>query len=101
MQTPRSVKLSDTSLHMRPHGVVEFAQLDFDRVVMGERTFIWDPGLDGIYGGEGFEEVTPDQPGERHLDSNEVLYLISGAMSVRLEGDAGSRRTFRCSRARQ
>lgn len=90
MQTPRSVKLSDTSLHMRPHGAAEFAQLDFDRVVMGERTFVWDPGLDGIYGGEGFEEVTPDQPGERHLDSNEVLYLISGAMSVRLEGDAGT-----------
>lgn len=90
MQTPLPVKLCESSVHMRPHGPAEFTQLDFNRVVMGEATFVWDPGLVGIYGGEGFEEVSPDQPGERHLDSNEVLYLISGAMSVRLEGDAGT-----------
>ena len=90
MQTPLPVKLCESSIHMRPHGPAEFVQLDFSRVVMGEMTFVWDPRLDGIYGGEGFEEVTPNQSGERHLDSNEVLYLISGAMSVRLEADAGT-----------
>ena len=95
MQTPLPVKLCESSVHMRPHGPAEFTQLDFNRVVMGEATFVWDPGLAGIYGGEGFEEVTPDQPGERHLDSNEVLYLISGAMSVRREGDAGTRTDVR------
>ncbi len=89
MQTPRSVKLSESSIHMRPHGMAEFTQLDFNRIVMGDLTFVWDPGLDGIFGGEGFLEATPDQPGERHLDSNEVLYLASGAMSLRLEDDDG------------
>lgn len=79
MQTPRSVKLSESAVDMRPHGPAEFTQLDFNRIVTGEMTFLWDPSLDGVYGGEGFHELTPDQPGEGHLDSDEVLYLISTA----------------------
>jgi quercetin dioxygenase-like cupin family protein len=29
--------------------------------------------------------VSPDQPGERHLDSDELLYLISGRMRLQLD----------------
>lgn len=62
-------------------------KLDYSpsRVAMGERTFVWDPGLEGVYGGEGFLQESPDQPGERHLDSDELLYLISGRMRLQLD----------------
>lgn len=84
---PEAVKLSEKDVHLRPRGPVEFTKLDYSlsRVLMGERTFVWDPGLEGVYGGEGFLEVTPNQPGERHLDSDELLYLISGRMQLQLD----------------
>ena len=84
---PESVKLSDKDVHLRPRGPVEFMKLDYSpsRVVMGEKTFVWDPGLEGVYGGEGFLEESPNQPGERHLDSEELLYLISGRMRLQLD----------------
>jgi mannose-6-phosphate isomerase-like protein (cupin superfamily) len=85
---PKTVKLSDNDVHLRPRGPAEFTKLDYSlsRVLMGETTFVWDPGLEGVYGGEGFFEVSPDQPGERHLDSDELLYLISGRMRLQLDG---------------
>ena len=87
MNKPESVKLSDKDVHLWPRGSVEFMKLDYSpsRVTMGERTFVWDPGLESVYGGEGFLEESPDQPGERHLDSDELLYLISGRMRLQLD----------------
>ncbi len=84
---PEVVKLSEKDVHLRPRGRVEFTKLDYSlsRVLMGERTFVWDPGLEGVYGGEGLLEESPDQPGERHLDSDELLYLISGRMRLQLD----------------
>ena len=87
MNKPEAVKLSEKDVHLPTGGPVEFLKLDYSplRVVMGERSFVWDPGLEGLYGGEGFLEASPDQPGERHLDSDELLYLISGQMRLQLD----------------
>jgi mannose-6-phosphate isomerase-like protein (cupin superfamily) len=84
---PEVVKLSEKDVHLRPRGPVEFMKLDYSpsRVLMGKTTFVWDPGLEGVYGGEGLLEVSPNQPGERHLDSDELLYVISGRMRLQLD----------------
>jgi len=90
VRKPEAVRLSEKHVHLRPSGPAEFTKLDYSlsRVLMGERTFVWDPGLEGVYGGEGFLETSPDQPGERHLDSDELLYLVSGRMRLQIdEGD--------------
>lgn len=92
MNTPEAVKLSEKDVHLRARGPVEFLKLDYSpsRVLMRERTFVWDPGLDGVYGGEGLLAVSPDQPGERHLDSDELLYVISGRMRLQLDDSHGT-----------
>jgi mannose-6-phosphate isomerase-like protein (cupin superfamily) len=90
MNQPQAVKLSDKAIQMRPRGDAEFTKLDFSKVVVGDTSIVWDPGLEGVYGKEAYEESSPNQPGERHLDSNEVLYLISGAMSLQLEAEDGT-----------
>ena len=91
MNLPEAVRLSEKDVHLQSRGPVEFTKLDYSpsRVQMGERTFVWDPGLEGVYGGEGFHEASPDQPGERHLDSDELLYLISGRMQLQLDVSDG------------
>lgn len=88
---PEPVRLTEKEVHLRPRGPVEFTKLDYSpsRIVTGGRTFVWDPGLDGVYGGEGFLEKSPDQPGERHLDSDELLYLISGRMRLQIDISGG------------
>lgn len=90
MKKPEAVNLSENDVHLRPRGPIELMKLDYSQVLMGERAFVWDPGLDGVFGGEGMLEVSPDQPGERHLDSDELLYLISGRMRLQLDDSDGS-----------
>ena len=66
---------------------------NFNNVTKHGDTIIWDPGVDGILGGVGDQGKSSDHRGERHLDGDEVLYLISGAMRLALEHDDGSAAT--------
>jgi mannose-6-phosphate isomerase-like protein (cupin superfamily) len=91
MLPPKAVTLSETHVHIRPHGPAEFLAKDFSNVTKsGETTFIWDPKVDGILGGEGIQSKSSDHAGERHLDGDELLYLISGILRLSLEYDDGS-----------
>jgi mannose-6-phosphate isomerase-like protein (cupin superfamily) len=45
----------------------------------------WDPRVDGILCGESTMTAGSDHKGERHLDGDEVLYVISGRMRLILE----------------
>jgi hypothetical protein len=91
MPLPRIVKLAETHVHLRLHASSEFLTPDFSKTVpSGERTIIWDPEAAGLLGGVGQQSGSSGHDGERHLDGDELLYLISGAMQLSLELDDGS-----------
>jgi mannose-6-phosphate isomerase-like protein (cupin superfamily) len=90
MFQPKVVTLSEAHVHIRAHGPAEFLPQDFSNVTRHGENIIWDPGVDGILGGESSLTESSDHAGERHLDADEVLYLISGAMRLSLELDDGS-----------
>ena len=87
MNAPKPVKLADVHLHIRRHGKSEVRAADFSRGVMKDGIIDWDPGVDGILCGESTMTTSSDHQGERHLDGDEVLYLISGRMQLILEPD--------------
>ena len=91
MFPPKPVTLSQVHVHMRRNGPAEFLAKDFSNVKRHGSTMIWDPGVDGILGGESDQGAGSDRDGERHLDGDEVLYLISGAMRLTLERDNGEK----------
>jgi mannose-6-phosphate isomerase-like protein (cupin superfamily) len=80
-------KLAEKHVHIRPHGPAEFLVKDFSRVTRLAHSFVWDPGVDGILAGE---SDSGGGAGERHLDGDEVLYLISGALRLILELEHGA-----------
>ncbi len=89
MSEPRVVTLSEVHGHIRPRGPAEFLQKDFSNITKLADTMVWDPAVDGILWGESRQDQSGDHGGERHLDADEVLYLISGAfrLSLELDGD--------------
>jgi mannose-6-phosphate isomerase-like protein (cupin superfamily) len=89
MIQPKVVTLSDVHAHIRPRGAAEFLPKDFSNVTKLAETMIWNPAVDGILWGESRQDHSGDHGGERHLDADEVLYLISGAFRVSLESDEG------------
>jgi mannose-6-phosphate isomerase-like protein (cupin superfamily) len=91
MPQPRVVKLAETHVHLQLHASSEFLTPDFSKAVpSGERTIIWDPEVAGLLGGEGQQSAGSSHDGERHLDGDELLYVISGALQLSLELDDGS-----------
>jgi mannose-6-phosphate isomerase-like protein (cupin superfamily) len=89
--TPLTVKLSEAHLHLQLHGPSGFLPMQFGSVEhRGGNVILWDPGVPGLVGGEGEMSADSDHDGERHLDGDELLYLISGAMRLLLEFEDGS-----------
>jgi len=89
MPRPAVMALSETHVHLRARGAAEFVPRDFSKVTQNGATIVWDPGVDGILAGEGELSKSSEHAGERHLDGDEVLYLVSGAMRLSLELDEG------------
>ena len=85
----RVVTLSEVHVHIRPRGSAEFLAEDFSNVTKLADSMVWDPAVDGILWGESRQDASGDHGGERHLDADEVLYLISGAFRLSLELDDG------------
>ncbi len=85
MPQPRVVTLSEVHVHIRPRGSAEFLPGDFSNVTKLADSMVWDPAVDGILWGESRQDASGDHGGERHLDADEVLYLISGAFRLSLE----------------
>jgi mannose-6-phosphate isomerase-like protein (cupin superfamily) len=89
MPQPKVVTLSEVHVHIRPRGSAEFLPKDFGNVTKLAKTMVWDPAVEGILWGESRQDDSGDHGGERHLDADEVLYLISGAFRLSLELDDG------------
>src|ERR1700677_2199142 len=89
MIQPKVVTLSEVHAHIRPRGAAEFLPKDFSNVTKLAETMVWNPAVDGILWGESRQDESGDHGGERHLDADEVLYLISGAFRLSLELDDG------------
>jgi mannose-6-phosphate isomerase-like protein (cupin superfamily) len=89
MPQPKVVTLSNVHVHSRPRGSAEFLAKDFSNVTKLADTMVWNPAVDGILWGESRQDESGDHGGERHLDADEVLYLISGAFRLSLELDDG------------
>ena len=89
MPQPKVVTLSEVNVHSRPRGPAEFLTKDFSNVTKLAHSMVWNPGVDGILWGESRQDDSGNHGGERHLDADEVLYLISGAFRLSLELDAG------------
>jgi mannose-6-phosphate isomerase-like protein (cupin superfamily) len=87
MNAPKPVKLAGAHLHIRTRGPSEVRMADFSDGVMKDGVVDWDPKVDGLLCGEGLMATESDHKGERHLDGDEVLYLISGRMQLMLEPD--------------
>jgi mannose-6-phosphate isomerase-like protein (cupin superfamily) len=89
MPQPKVVTLSEVHVHIRARGSAEFLAKDFSKVTKLADTMVWDPAVDGILWGESRQNDSGSHGGERHLDADEVLYLISGAFRLSLELDDG------------
>jgi mannose-6-phosphate isomerase-like protein (cupin superfamily) len=89
MPQPKVVTLSKVNVHSRPRGSAEFLSKDFSNVTKLAHTMVWNPAVDGILWGESRQDHDGSHGGERHLDADEVLYLISGAFRLSLELDDG------------
>jgi mannose-6-phosphate isomerase-like protein (cupin superfamily) len=89
MPQPKVVTLSNVHVHSRPRGSAEFLPKDFSNVTKLADSIVWNPAVDGILWGESRQDDSGSHGGERHLDADEVLYLISGAFRLSLELDDG------------
>jgi mannose-6-phosphate isomerase-like protein (cupin superfamily) len=89
MVYPKVVALSEVHVHSRPRGSAEFLPKDLSNISKLADTMVWNPTVDGILWGESRQDQSGSHGGERHLDADEVLYLISGAFRVSLELDDG------------
>ena len=83
MPLPQVVKFGDFCVNLRARGPSSFIKPDHSTAVRtGQGTLLWDPGIDGVLGGVGFQQADSDHGGERHLDGDELLYLIAGRMRL-------------------
>lgn len=91
MAVPSVVKFADVCVDLRPHGASSFVKpRDSTAVTTDQGTLLWDPGTVGLRGSVGFQDTDSAHGGERHLDGDELLYLISGGMRLVLMDDGGS-----------
>jgi mannose-6-phosphate isomerase-like protein (cupin superfamily) len=91
VKPPTVARLTDDHLHIRARGKSEVYAPNFDDSAIADGVVDWDPRLDGIMCGEATMATDSDHAGERHLDGDEVLYVIAGRMRLVLEGDDGAK----------
>jgi mannose-6-phosphate isomerase-like protein (cupin superfamily) len=81
--------LAEEHLTVRYRGQTEKFSPDFSRALVKDGVAHWDPDVDGVVLGEARMAVSAEHFGERHLDGDEVLYLISGRMRLKIEWQEG------------
>ena len=87
----RTVNLVESYLNIRPHGAAEvMPKGGVGATSERDDTVVWDPEADGLLVSEALVTTSSRHQGERHLDGDEVLYLISGSARLALERDDGS-----------
>lgn len=94
MALPKVVRFGEFCVDLCARGASTFMKPDDSTAVRTDRgTLLWDPGIEGVLGGVAFQQADSDHAGERHLDGDELLYLIAGRMQLVLletDGSAGA-----------
>lgn len=91
MRLPEVVKFADVCVDLCAGGASRFVKPDGSTAVRtADGTLLWDPAVNGLLGGASFQAADSDHAGERHLDGDELLYLISGRMRLALMADDGA-----------
>jgi len=89
MADAQPVSLSDAYMHVLRSGAVEVLPKSIGSTDHGEGTVVWDPQVDGVLVGQADVSTSSRHRGERHLDGDEVVCLLSGSVTLALEdGDA-------------
>ena len=91
MPLPKVVKFGDVCVNLCARGPSSFIKPDHSTAMRTEQgTLLWDPGIEGLLGGVAFQESDSGHLGERHLDGDELLYLIEGRVRLALIEPDGS-----------
>ncbi len=89
MVNPQAVNLTEAYMHVMPSGAVEALPKSIGSTDSGGDTVVWDPQLDGVLVGQADVSTSSRHDGERHLDGDELVCLLSGSVTLALEeGDA-------------
>ena len=89
MRIPQSVNLTEAYMHVLPSGAAEALPKSIGSTDSGNDSVVWDPQLDGVLVGQADVSTSSRHHGERHLDGDEVVCLLSGSVTLALEdGDA-------------
>jgi quercetin dioxygenase-like cupin family protein len=82
---PIAVRLVDRYVHLDPSGTGEALPKDIGSSLGGDETVIWDPAVEGVLVSQADVTASSRHRGERHLDGDEVVYLVSGKARVSME----------------
>jgi quercetin dioxygenase-like cupin family protein len=82
MDMPKIGPISELRLQIRQYGSAEFIPKRSGQTERHGNVIAWDPQIEGVLCGECTMDRSGDHDGERHLDGDEVLYLISGSIRV-------------------
>jgi mannose-6-phosphate isomerase-like protein (cupin superfamily) len=82
METPKVGPISQMRVQIRQYGSSEFIPGRSGQTEKRGDVIAWDPLIEGVLCGECTMDQSADHRGERHLDGDEVLYLVSGSIRV-------------------
>jgi mannose-6-phosphate isomerase-like protein (cupin superfamily) len=82
MDMPRVGPISEMRVQIRQYGSSEFIPNRSGQTERHGDVIAWDPQIEGVLCGECTMEQSGDHGGERHLDGDEILYLVSGSIRV-------------------
>jgi mannose-6-phosphate isomerase-like protein (cupin superfamily) len=89
MVNAQPVNLTEVYMHVLRSGAIEALPKSIGSTESGEGTVVWDAQLDGVLVGQADVSTSSRHHGERHLDGDELVCLISGSVTLALEdGDA-------------
>ena len=89
MGIPQPVNLTEAYMHVLPSGAAEALPKSIGSTDSGNESVVWDPKVGGVLVGQADVSASSRHGGERHLDGDEVVCLLSGSVTLALEdGDA-------------
>ena len=87
---PETARLVDSCVQLRPLGRGEVLSKHAGKTQKLDATLVWDPDAEGLLVSEAQMTSSSRHNGERHLDGDELVYLVSGAAEVAIEQEDGS-----------
>jgi mannose-6-phosphate isomerase-like protein (cupin superfamily) len=80
MASRQAVNLQQSYVHLRPRGAADvLVKTGVGVTTGGDATIVWDPEVEGLLASEADMAMSSRHRGERHLDADELVYLVAGA----------------------